>query len=118
RDSISPPNDYGRQGDRGGKVAGELVIASGDTAKVFDPTPHPLDKIAVLVGLAVDIPLVLMRRIGRNDGGRPAESEVHSKLLGVIAHVADQASVGRQLLGQFVACRDVGDVAGGQAKAE
>jgi hypothetical protein len=99
-------------------IAGEFVIAGGDTAVVFHPAPHPLDKIAVFVGREVDIPLVLVCRIGRDDGGRPAQSELHPKLLGVIAHVADQASVGRQLRRQFVACRDVGDVARCQAEAE
>jgi hypothetical protein len=77
-----------------------------------------LDKIAGFVGLAVDVPLMLVRRIGWNDGRRPAKRQVHPQLLGIIAHVADQASVGRQFRSQFVGCRDVRDVACGQDKAE
>jgi hypothetical protein len=61
---------------------------------------------------------VFVRGIGRNDARCPAERQIHPQFLRVVAHVADQASIGRQFRGQLVGCRDVGDVAWGQAKAE
>ena len=118
QNSISPPNNDGCQSHGRSIIAGKLVIASGDAAEIFDPTPGALDKVAGFVGLAVDGPLMLVRWIGGDDGRGPTKRQVHPQLLGIIAHVADQASVGRQCRGQFVGCGDVGDVACGQAKAK
>jgi hypothetical protein len=89
-----------------------------DAAEIFESTPGPLNKIAGFIGPAIDIPLVLVGGISRNDGCHPAQRQVDPQLLRVVAHIADQTSVGRQFRRQFVTCRDVSDVACGQGKAK
>jgi hypothetical protein len=107
---------------KGGEIEAAHVTKGGKTGLrvKLDRQPSLFEphKIAGLVDLAVDVPLMLVCRIGGNDGRRPTKRQVHPQLLGIIAHVADQASVGRQFRGQFVGCRDVRDVACGQDKAE
>src|SRR5258707_2893527 len=48
-DSIDPQYDCGDQTDAGKKVAGRLVVAGCDGAKVLDPAEGALDNIARLV---------------------------------------------------------------------
>ncbi len=79
-------------------TAGHLDLLAGDVfqsgaSDILDPTPRPLDRIAVFVGLAVVILLMLMRGICRDDRRGAAEGHVHTQLLRFVAHVADQASV-------------------------
>jgi hypothetical protein len=80
--------------------------------------PCPLNKITGLVRLAIDVLLVLMGGIGRNDGCCPAQRQLDPQLLRVIAHVADQTSVGRQFGWQLVACGDISDVARCEGKTK
>src|SRR6202035_174786 len=53
RTQLGPPEQSGCKHDASEEVAGELVIAGGDPAKILEPTEHPLDQIALAVGARV-----------------------------------------------------------------
>jgi hypothetical protein len=41
---MGPPDDDGRQSNGGSKIAGQLVMPRGDSAEIFEPAEHTLDK--------------------------------------------------------------------------
>jgi hypothetical protein len=59
-----------------------------------------------------------VRWIGRDNGGGALEGQRLTQFQSVIAHIADQTAIGRQLCGQLIGCGDVGTVARGQQKAK
>jgi len=90
-----PPRDDGSQSNGGGEIAGQLVVACSDAAEIFEPTEPALDKIALLVGFSVERPWVLSCRLAGNDACRAPEGQLLAQFQRVVAHVADQAAVGR-----------------------
>jgi hypothetical protein len=53
---MGPPDDDGRQSNGGSKIASQLVVARGDSAEIFEPAEHTLDKIALFVDFQIDRP--------------------------------------------------------------
>lgn len=97
---------------------GELVVARGDAAEVFQSIEHPLDEITLLVGFEINRPLVSVCRGGGDDGSGSPEREVSAKLQRIIANVAEQTPFGGQRFDGVVGGGDVGNIAGRQVEAE
>jgi hypothetical protein len=75
-DSMGPPDDDGRQSNGGSKIASQLVIARGDTAEIFEPAEHTLDKIAFFVDFQIDRLGMFAGRMAGNDAGRATKKPV------------------------------------------
>lgn len=56
--TLGEPDPSGGDGDERFIVPVQLVVSGGDPEGVFDPTKQPLDQIASLVKIAVEVALL------------------------------------------------------------
>ena len=95
---MSPPYDDGGDEDGAGKDGSELVVSSGDAPPVLEPAEHPLDEIALLVGLRVEGLDVFARGVVGDDGRRAAFDQELAQLVGVVSGVGQaEARAGQGL---------------------
>ena len=76
--------------DCGEEVDGEAIVARGDAAEVLEPTEHPFDEIATLVGSGVVRVWMLAGRIWRNDRLGTAFSKPITQASGVVGSIRDE----------------------------
>src|SRR5258706_2084978 len=90
-------------------AVGELVISSGDTAKMFDAIEEALDQVARTVQPTVVAALCLAIRTRRDDNLRTGSPNLLHEGVGVVALVCDNRSCA-QMFNQLCRTRDVGDL--------
>ncbi len=113
-DSIDPIAEGDDEAEAGEEVAGELVVAGGDTAEVLQAAEGALDDVAGLVGERVEGMPVHPGDLVGNDGGGAARSQEASQVVDVVGLVADQAAARRRRGNERGRALDVGDLAAGQ----
>lgn len=82
-----PPSDDGCEGDGGGEVCGEFVVAGGDASAVFEAAEHALDEIAQLVGLAIEGMKVLAGWVVGDDRPGAAGDQEEPEVVAVIGGI-------------------------------
>ena len=115
---MSDPKSCGNESDGGEEVSGELVVAGGDAAEVFEFVEEALDEVALAVELGIDGSLPLAVALGRDVGGGAVSDQEVENGLGIVAAVGDGVA------GRLEAFDEVGDgglvggLAGGQQEAD
>lgn len=96
----APERDHGGQGESGGVVAGQLVVAGGNPAEVLETAESGLDAPAFLIAALVVAQRALAGAGAGDDGGDALLPQISPQPIGVVALIGDQASQAAGSLGQ------------------
>jgi len=105
------PADYANHLDSGEECVGELVVACGYCAEVFDYVEKPFDEIALAIQGEVRIPRLDAIGFRRNDRYDPTLIEGADQGISVIGFVS-QECFGRDLVKQRLCLANVGGLTG------
>lgn len=94
-----------------------MVVASGDAAKMLEAIEEALDEISCSIQMTIVMALHKSVGAGRNHRLRPRALDRCHQGVGVVALVGNQGGAA-QALDQFLGTVDVGDLSGGQDKAQ
>ncbi len=89
---MSDPETKRGEGYGGEEVSGELVVARGDAAEVFEFIEEAFDEIAMAVERGIDRALGLAILLGRDMRARAVRSDERDDGFGVVAPVGDGIS--------------------------
>jgi hypothetical protein len=87
-----PEGDDRGDGDSGGEVGGELVVAGRDASEVLEAAEGGLDAPTILVAGFVVADRALAVASPRDDRGRPARLEGAPERVGVVSAVGDRGA--------------------------
>lgn len=111
----APEGDDGGERDGGGIVAGELVVAGGETTEVLEAAEGGLDTPALAIAALVVADRPFAAALARDDGCDALLPQIGAQPVGVVAHVGGQAAETSWGFGQHVqGGTDVACVAGCQ----
>jgi hypothetical protein len=108
-----PPDDEGGEGDGGGEVGGELVVAGGDAAPILKPAEHALDQIAQFVSLWIERMDMFAGGIVGNDWSGAALDQEQPKRVTVIGSVCGTQTARRQWFDEAAGDRRIAALARG-----
>ena len=86
---MSEPEASGSEGDCREEVSGELVVACGDAAEVFELVEEALDEIALAIEFGIDGTLDLAVALGRDVRPRAVLGDDLEDGAGIVAAVGD-----------------------------
>lgn len=104
------PEDYANQLDGGKECVGELVVACGDGAEVFEFAKEPFNKVALAIQGKVGVSLLKTIRLGRYDWLYSPLLKGFDQGIGIIGFVS-QERFGINLIEQRLGLTDVGRLA-------
>ena len=86
----APERDDGSQSESRGEVAGQLVVAGGDAAEVFEAAEHRLDSPAIAIAPLVEADLALAGAGAGDDHADALLTQVLAQPVGIVAVVGDE----------------------------
>ena len=104
------PEDYADQLDGGKECVGELVVARGDSAEVFEFVKEPFNEVALAIQGEVGVSLLKAIGLGRNDWLYSPLLKGFDQGIGVIGFIC-QERFGGDLIQQRLGLTDVGRLA-------
>ena len=73
----------------GQESSGQLVVAGGEAAKLFELVEEALDPVALAIEFLVKGRFCTARGQRRDDGGDPVKSEAGADAIGIVAAIQD-----------------------------
>jgi hypothetical protein len=111
------PEDYANQLDGGKECVGELVIARGDGAEVFEFVKEPFNEVALAIQGEVGVSRLDAIRFGRDDWLYAPLLKGVDQGIGIIGFVSQERFRGN-LIQQWLGLADVGCLARGKRQSD